>query len=67
MCALELPNEYRYTSTGGVFGDRWASLIQPAFAAVGAAEADTAETPSSSADEASNMVMRLGMRENLIA
>jgi hypothetical protein len=63
---LELPNEYRYTSTAGVFGDRWASLIQPALAAAGAADATAAGTPSSSADEAINMAIRLVIPGNLM-
>jgi hypothetical protein len=46
IIALESPNEYRYTSTAGVLGDRWVNRIQPspvlavaALAVAGLAEA----------------------------
>jgi hypothetical protein len=57
---LESSNEYRYTSTAGVFGDRWASLIQPVPEVAEPANAVAAAgMPSSRADVASSMSNRL--------
>jgi len=49
-----------------VFGDRWASLIQPVPAAADdAADAAAAGIPSSKADAAMSMIIRLVILENL--
>src|ERR1035438_2766530 len=67
MCALESPNEYRYTFTGAVAGDRWASLIQPAPVVAEDAEAAAARgSPSSRAETASIMTIRRATPGNFI-
>src|ERR1700678_1107447 len=70
MCAVESPNEYRYTSTAEVSGDRWASLIQPVAAEleVTAPEVTVAVAaagmPSSRAEAASSRAIRRAMSGN---
>src|SRR6476646_8015403 len=53
--AFGSPKEYRYTSTGGVFGDRWASRIQPSLVASAAWAAADAAGPAAASRPAARV------------